>query len=355
MLDKLNQIREQYVRLEERLSDPEVTSDMSAFSKTSKQYKQLQPIVNAADEYEHTLLRLEDAKAGLNDSDEELRSMAKEELDLLDPIRAELEERIRFLLIPRDPEDAKDVIFEIRSGTGGDEASLFVGDLLKMYRRFFDSKNFKVEVVTENEGTAGGFKEVILEIYGEDVYGALKYESGVHRVQRVPETEAKGRVHTSAATVAVIPIYDEEDVVIRPDELRIDVFRSSGAGGQHVNRTESAVRIVHLPTGNVAESQEARSQIKNREIAMNRLLQVIINQRREAAQSEQAARRKLLVGSGDRSEKIRTYNWPQNRVTDHRLEGDTKNYNLDRIMNGEVEEMFSQLRMAYYAEELAED
>jgi peptide chain release factor 1 len=354
MLEKIQLIREQYIRLEERLSDPEVTSDMAVFTKTSKQYKDLQTILEVGTRFENVMAGIADAKLGLSDSDDEMRAMAREELNILEPQVEDLEAKIRFLLIPRDPEDSRDVIFEIRSGTGGDEASLFVGDLLRMYSRYFDAHGFKAESVTENAGTAGGFKEVILEVSGTEVYGHLKYESGVHRVQRVPETEAKGRVHTSAATVAVIPKYDEEDVIIRPDELKIDVFRASGAGGQHVNRTESAVRITHLPTGIVCECQEGRSQIKNREIAMGRLYQKIIDQQRAASESEQAERRRNLIGSGDRSEKIRTYNWPQNRVTDHRLEGDYKNYNLDRVVTGEIEEIIDQLRLAYYSDALAQ-
>ena len=284
--------------------------------------------------------------------DADMRSMAKEELIVLEPRKNELDEEIKALLIPKDPEDSKDVFFEIRSGTGGDEASLFAGDLYRMYQRFFDKQGWKVDVLEVNEGTIGGYSKLILEVKGEDVYAKLKFESGAHRVQRIPETESKGRVHTSAATVVVMPILEMEDVHIRREDLRIDVFRSSGAGGQHVNRTESAVRITHLPTGTVSECQEGRSQIQNREIAMQRLYQRVYEAQKLAHESEQTAKRRSLVGTGDRSDKIRTYNYPQNRVTDHRLEGDNKNFNLDRVMEGEVGDIFEALRIADNAERL---
>ena len=261
-----------------------------------------------------------------------------------------LEEDIKILLIPKDPEDAKDVIFEIRSGTGGDEASIFAGDLYKMYSKYFESQNWKSEVVYVNEGSVGGYNKIVLDVQGQNVFGQLKFESGAHRVQRVPKTESQGRVHTSAATVAVIPKYEEEDIEIRKDELKIDTFRSSGAGGQHVNKTESGVRFTHLPTGIVAESTDSRSQIKNREIAIQRLYQKIVEAQRAQAAAEQREQRKSLVGSGDRSDKIRTYNYPQNRVTDHRI--NLTLYNLDKVVQGDLAEIIEKLQMAENAEKM---
>jgi len=280
------------------------------------------------------------------ETDPEMREMARDEIEGLQPQLETVEEELIALLTPKDPEDEKDCIIEIRSGTGGDEAALFAGDLYRMYLKYFQSQNWQVEVVDENEGTAGGFAKVILEVSGENVYGKLKYESGTHRVQRVPETEAKGRVHTSAATVAVMPEMDIEDIDIRKEDIRTDTFRASGAGGQHVNKTESGVRFTHIPTGMVAESTESRSQHKNRDIAMGRLVQQIKAMQEQQQASAMASQRKSLVGSGDRSEKIRTYNWPQNRVTDHRLEGDNKNFNLDKVMEGELEGIIEALTIA---------
>jgi peptide chain release factor 1 len=353
MLDKLSAIFDRYTQLEEQLSDPSVVSDMGKFRKINKEYKDLQPLVDAF----HKLKKLTDdiaqAREMLSDSD--MREMAKEELNDLEPQFEALEEEVKTLLIPKDPEDSKDVLFEIRSGTGGDEASLFAGDLWRMYQRYFDRQGWQTEAMEVTEGSVGGYSKLVLSVAGEDVYGKLKFESGAHRVQRVPETEAKGRVHTSAATVAVIPKLEMEDLHIRREDLRIDVYRSSGAGGQHVNKTESAVRITHLATGVVSESQDGRSQIQNREIAMQKLYQRIRDAQKAAHQSEQAAKRRSLVGSGDRSDKIRTYNFPQNRVTDHRLEGDVKNFNLDRVMEGDIEELLESLRVADNAERLKGD
>ena len=254
------------------------------------------------------------------------------------------------MLIPKDPEDSKDVIFEIRSGTGGDEASIFAGDLYKMYSKYFEDQGWKVEIININEGTVGGYNKIALEISGEDVYGKLKYESGAHRVQRVPKTESQGRVHTSAATVAVFPKLEMEDVNIKKTDLKVDTFRSSGAGGQHVNKTESGVRFTHLPTGIVSESQDGRSQIKNREIALQRLYIKIYDQQKEAHESETAAKRRSLVGTGDRSGKVRTYNYPQNRVTDHRI--NLTLYNLDQIVAGQIGEIIESLQVADNAEKM---
>ena len=353
MIEKLSAIRDKYIYLEEQLSDPAIAGDQDKMRKVNKEYKSLQPIIEAFNRYENVINNLKSAKALLEvETDPEMRDMAKEEMEDLKDREAAIEEELKVLLTPKDPDDEKDVIFEIRSGTGGDEAALFAGDLYRMYMRYFASQGWQVEVVDESPGTVGGFSKIILEVTGENVYGKLKFESGAHRVQRVPETEAKGRVHTSAATVAVIPKYEMEDIDIRKEDIRTDVFRASGAGGQHVNRTESGVRFTHLPTGAVAESTESRSQHKNREIAMGRLVQQIRDAQASQFQNAQAAQRRSLVGSGDRSEKIRTYNWPQNRVTDHRLEGDNKNFNLDKVVEGDIEGLIETLIIADNAERM---
>ncbi len=352
MLDKLKAIEDKYLHIEEQLADPQLIADMDKWSKLNKEYKSLGEIVEAYRQYKNLVSNIETARAMLGESDPEMRQMAQEELGSLLPQEEKMEEQLRFLLIPKDPEDSKDVIFEIRAGTGGDEAAIFAGDLLRMYNKYFEQQGWKTEVLSENEGTVGGYKEIILEISGDNVYGKLKFESGAHRVQRIPKTESQGRVHTSAATVAVIPKLEPEDINIRREDLKIDVYRASGAGGQHVNRTESAVRITHLPTGIVSECQEGRSQIKNREIAMTRLVQRIHDAQRAEQASSLAAQRKSLVGSGDRSEKIRTYNSPQTRVTDHRLEGDAKNYNLDKVVEGDLNEIIDSLLLYENAEKL---
>ncbi len=347
MLDKLQAIREKYLHLEEQLSDPSIVSDVDKSKRVNKEYKKLQPIIEAFGKYEKVLSDIESARAVLAaEADPEMRDMAREEIGLLEPDRDALESHLKDLLTPKDPEDEKDVIFEIRSGTGGDEAALFAGDLFRMYGRYFSERGWEVEVLDETPGSAGGYAKLVLEVTGENVYGRLKFESGAHRVQRIPETEAKGRVHTSAATVVVLPKLEMEDVDIRKEDIRTDTFRASGAGGQHVNKTESGVRFTHIPTGVVAESTESRSQHKNRDIAMGRLIQQIKDAQINQHQSSIASARRSLVGSGDRSEKIRTYNWPQNRVTDHRLEGDNKNYNLDRVIEGELEGMIEALTIA---------
>ncbi len=352
MLDKLEAIKDRYIYLEEQLADPEIIADMKRYTKLSKEYKDLKPIVDAYEAYALVMGNIETSREMLKESDPDMREMAQMELDELLPKKVEMEEEIKVLLIPKDPEDSKDVIFEIRSGTGGDEASLFAGDLYRMYTRFFDAKGYRVETVSINEGTVGGYNKIVLEVSGEDVYGTLKFESGAHRVQRIPQTESQGRVHTSAATAVVMPKLEMEDVDINKADLKIDTYRSSGAGGQHVNKTESAVRITHLPTGIVSESQDGRSQIKNREIALQRLYVKIMEVQREQFESEQAAKRKSLVGSGDRAGKIRTYNYPQNRVTDHRLEGEHKNFNLQQVIEGDIEPIIEQLKLAENAEKM---
>jgi peptide chain release factor 1 len=350
MLDKLEAIKARYIQLEEQLSDPEIMSDMDRYTRISKEYKDLKPLVDITEVYREVLGNIQTSREMLKESDPDMREMAQEELSELEPRLVELEEEIKYMLIPKDPEDAKDVMVEIRSGTGGDEAALFAGDLYRMYSRFFESKGWKVEVVEVTEGTVGGYSKLVLEVNGDDVFGQLKFESGAHRVQRVPKTESQGRVHTSAATVVVMPKREMEDVEINKADLKVDTFRSSGAGGQHVNKTESGVRITHLPTGIVSESQDGRSQIKNREIALQRLYQKISDVQRTQHESEQAAHRKSLVGSGDRSDKIRTYNYPQNRVTDHRI--NLTLYNLDKIVEGDLAEIIEQLQVAENAEKL---
>ncbi len=350
MIDKLQAIQERFYYLEEKLSDPETVSDMKQFTKINKEYKDLQGIVEVSKVYSTLLGNIENAQEMLKDSDPEMKEMASMELEELIPEREKLEEEIKVLLIPKDPEDSKDVIVEIRSGTGGDEASIFAGDLYRMYTKFIESRSWKMEVIDANEGSAGGYNKLVMEVYGQDVYGVLKFESGAHRVQRVPKTESQGRVHTSAATVVVMPKFEEEDIDIRKDELRTDTFRASGAGGQHVNKTESGVRFTHLPTGIVAESTDSRSQHKNREIALQRLYVKIQEAQTKKNYNEQKAQRKSLVGTGDRSDKIRTYNYPQNRVTDHRI--NLTLYSLDKIIGGDITEIIEALQVAENAEKM---
>ena len=348
MLDKLDAIVDRFNYLEELMADPSVISDMSRYKKVSKEYKDLKAIVEVFKEYKEVLGNIETSQEMLSDPD--MKEMAAEELDELQPQREELEEQLKFLLVPKDPEDEKDVIFEIRSGTGGDEASIFAGDLYRMYSRYFETRNWKVEVVSVNEGTVGGYNKIVLEVSGENIYGTLKFESGAHRVQRVPKTESQGRVHTSAATVAVMPKLEMEDVNVNKADLKVDTFRSSGAGGQHVNKTESGVRFTHLPTGIVAESTDGRSQIKNRDIALNRLIAKIHDVQRQKYESEVASKRKALVGTGDRAGKIRTYNYPQNRGAEHRI--NLTLYSLDKVMEGSIEQIVEALILHENTEKL---
>ncbi len=350
MLDKLEAIHERYILLEEQLSNPELMGDMDKFTKISKEYKELETFVKVYFVYKQVLGNIATAKEMLAENDPDMKEMAKMELDELEPRKREMEEEIRILLIPKDPEDSKDVIFEIRSGTGGDEASIFAGDLYKMYSRYFEEQKWNVETIYINEGSSGGYSKLILEVKGENVYGKLKFESGAHRVQRVPKTESQGRVHTSAATVVVMPKFEQEDVDINKADLKVDTYRASGAGGQHVNKTESAVRITHIPSGIVAESQESRNQLRNREIAFERLYAKMYAIEKEQHNSEVAAHRRSLVGSGDRSGKIRTYNYPQNRVTDHRI--NLTLYSLDKIIAGDISGIIEALQVAENAEKL---
>ena len=352
MIDKLESIHNHFLSIEEKLSDPAIISDMKNYSKLNKEYKDLQVIVEEYKIYKNILGNIDDAKEMLSDSDAEMKAMAKAELEELEPKKIELEERLNVLLIPKDPEDKLDVIIEIRSGTGGDEASIFAGDLYKMYTKFIESQGWKIDIVSLNEGSVGGYNKIVLEVFGNEVYGKMKFESGAHRVQRVPKTESQGRVHTSAATVVVMPKFELEDIEIRKDDLKVDTFRSSGAGGQHVNKTESGVRFTHLPTGIVSESTDSRSQHKNREIAMQKLYQRIQEAQREKAYLEQKSKRKSLVGSGDRSDKIRTYNYPQNRVTDHRI--NLTLYSLEKIMNGDIAEIIEKLQVEENASKMVE-
>jgi peptide chain release factor 1 len=351
LIEKLEAIHDRWRNLGEKLSDPELVKDLKQFKQVNKEYKDLGQIVEAFQQYKKLLGNIQDAESMIaEESDPEMIQMAKEELGPLKSEREELEESIKQLLIPKDPEDDKDAMVEIRAGTGGDEAAIFAGDLYRMYNKFFEGKKWQVELVSSNEGSSGGYKEIILNVKGEDVYGTLKYESGVHRVQRVPATESQGRVHTSAATVAVLPEADEVDVDIRTDDLRVDVFRASGAGGQHVNRTESAVRITHIPSGVVVECQDSRSQLKNRESAMKVLRTRLYEATLQEHLDKIASERKTLVSSGDRSAKIRTYNYPQGRVTDHRI--NLTLYNLQSVIDGNLNEFIEALMVAENAEKM---
>ncbi|CAL1521409.1 peptide chain release factor 1 [Chitinophaga sp. MM2321] len=350
MIDKLEAIKGRFEQVSLALTNPAVVSDNKKFGQLSKEYRQLERIVKAYDAYRSLLDNIAFNKEVLDSGDDEMRELAKAETEELQEQKVAQEEMIRNLLIPKDPQDEKNAILEIRAGTGGDEASLFAGDLMRMYLRYCELKGWTTNLLNENAGSAGGFKEVVLEVNGEDVYGTLKFESGVHRVQRVPATEGSGRVHTSAATVAVLPEAEEVDVDVREADIKMDTFRSSGAGGQHVNKTESAVRLTHIPTGVVVECQEGRSQHSNREIAMKMLRTRIYEAAVRKHEDAIASKRKSLVSTGDRSAKIRTYNYPQGRVTDHRI-GMTV-YNLDAFMNGEIKDMVDALQFAENAEKL---
>lgn len=353
LLEKLAAIADRHNEVGKMITDPDVISDMKRYPALMKEYKDLGIIVERYLAYKKLTEDIAGAKEILySNEDPELKAMAQEEYDVLVPEKEKMDEEIKFLLIPKDPEDTKNCILEIRGGTGGDEAAIFAGDLFRMYQRYIQNKGWKFEVLTVSEGTAGGYKEVSIEISGEEVYGTLKFESGVHRVQRVPETEAQGRVHTSAATVAVMPEAEEFDVIINPADIQRDTYRSSGAGGQHVNKTESAVRLTHIPTGVVVACQEGRSQHENAEKAMTMLRSRIFEAEVLKRQEERAKMRKSLVSTGDRSAKIRTYNFPQGRCTDHRI-GLTL-YNLDAIMNGEIDEIIEALKLAENTEKLQE-
>ncbi|MBB4078191.1 peptide chain release factor 1 [Lewinella aquimaris] len=352
MIDQLEAIYHRFKNLEEQLSDPEIITNPDRFTRVNKEYGKLRPVAETYLRYKDLTENITSAEAMRKDPDPEMREMAQLEYDELREQKEALDEAVKVMLIPKDPEDERDIIMEIRGGTGGDEAAIFAGDLFDMYKRYVETQGWKIEVIDENEGTAGGYSKVVFEVHGDDVYSSLKFESGVHRVQRVPKTESQGRVHTSAATVAVLAKVEEEDVNLNKADLKIDTFRASGAGGQHVNKTESAIRITHLPTGIVSESQDGRSQHKNKEIAMAQLYRRIKDAQDSAAASELASARRSLVGSGDRSEKIRTYNYPQNRVTDHRI--NLTLHSLDKIVAGHLEPIIEGLQVAENAEKMKE-
>jgi peptide chain release factor 1 len=348
MMDKIEELERRYQELEALLSDPAVISNQPEFRKFSREHSDLSELVAVYRRYRKVLGEISDNRELLADPD--MKEMAEDELKSLGAEKDQLDADIRLLLLPKDPNDDKSVILEIRAGTGGDESALFAGDMFRMYSRYADTNRWKVEIISSSESERGGFKEIIASVEGAGVFAKLKYESGTHRVQRVPETETQGRIHTSACTVAIMPEAEDVDIDIRTDDLKIDVYRSSGAGGQHVNTTDSAVRITHLPTGTVVACQEERSQIKNRATAMKVLKTRILATIQQAQDSKLAAERKQQVGSGDRSERIRTYNFPQGRMTDHRI-GLTL-YRLDSIMTGDIAEITDALRAYYQMEAL---
>lgn len=350
---KLEGLSERHAEIGSLLSEPEVLDDQDRFRQLSVEYAQIEPVTQRFADYSRTREELEAARhMAQEEGDEEMRAMARDEVERLSHELAEQERELQTLLLPADPHDKSNVFLEIRAGTGGDEAALFAGDLFRMYLRYAERNGWRVEILNQNEGEHGGYKEIIARIIGRGVYSRLKFESGAHRVQRVPETESQGRIHTSAATVAVIPEPDEiEEVEVNTSELRVDTFRASGAGGQHVNKTDSAVRLTHLPTGIVVECQDERSQHKNRARALSLLKARLLEAERSRQAAQQAATRRNLVGSGDRSERIRTYNFPQGRVTDHRI--NLTLYKLEEFMQGDLDPIIEPLQREYQADQLA--
>lgn len=353
ILERLEGVKQRFVEVGELLTNQEVLSDMERFIGLNKEYKSLQPIIEAYEKYKLTLSNISSTKELLaTEKDEEMREMAKSELEKLNSQLPEMEEEIKLLLIPADPEDDKDAVIEIRAGTGGDEASIFAGDLFRMYTKFFEIKGWKAEINRYSEGTAGGYKEIVMSVSGDGVYGIMKYESGVHRVQRVPQTETQGRIHTSAASVVVLPEADEFDVEIKNEDIRKDTYCSSGPGGQSVNTTYSAIRLTHIPTGIVVTCQDEKSQLKNYEKALSELRTRLYNLEYQKYLDDISHRRKTMVSTGDRSAKIRTYNYPQGRMTDHRI--NLTIYNLPSILDGNIQEIIDKLQMAENAERLKE-
>ena len=353
ILEKLEGVKERFEEVQKLIAEPEIITDMKRYIQLNKEYKNLEPIIDAYKKYKNVLSNIKSSREMLEkEKDVEMREMAKLELEELNEKLPEMEENIKLLLIPGDPEDDKNAVVEIRAGTGGDEASIFAGDLYRMYTKFCETKRWKIEIGRISEGTAGGFKEIVFSVSGEGVYGILKYESGVHRVQRVPQTETQGRVHTSAATVAVLPEAEEFDVEIKPDDIRKDTYCSSGPGGQSVNTTYSAIRLTHIPTGIVVTCQDQKSQLKNLDQAMSELRTRLYNLEYQKYLDDISSKRKTMVSSGDRSAKIRTYNYPQGRMTDHRIH--LTMYNLEAILNGDIEEIIAKLQVAENAERLKE-
>jgi peptide chain release factor 1 len=351
MIEKLEKIKERFEEVSEIIVKPETLADMKYYAQINREYKELAKIVKVYEAYRLLLSNIDNAKEILaTEKDPEFRAMAKEELEASQDERETLEEEIKLLLVPKDPNDAKNAILEIRAGTGGDESAIFAGDLFRMYQRYADRQGWRIEITDFNEGDAGGYSKLVANVLGDDVYGRLKYEAGVHRVQRVPATETQGRIHTSAASVTVLPEMDDVEVEINMNDVRVDTFCSSGPGGQSVNTTYSAIRLTHLPTGVVVQCQDEKSQIKNKEKALRELRSRIYNIELQKHNEAVGAERRSMVGSGDRSDKIRTYNYPQGRVTDHRINYTV--YNLPSIMNGEVGEFIEQLRIAENAEKL---
>ncbi len=353
ILDRLEGVKIRFEEVAQQINDPAVMSDVQRFIKLNKEYKNLEPLMEAYKNYKNVLSNLNSAREILNqEKDDEMREMAKMELEELESQIDPMEAEIKLLLLPADPEDEKNAILEIRAGTGGDEASLFAGDLFRMYTKFCEQKGWKMEVTNISEGTSGGYKEIVATVSGAGVYGVLKYESGVHRVQRVPQTETQGRVHTSAATIAVLPEAEDFDVELKESDIRKDTYCSSGPGGQSVNTTYSAVRLTHIPSGIVVTCQDQKSQIKNLDKAMKELKTRLYNLEYQKYLDKISSKRKTMVSTGDRSAKIRTYNWPQGRVTDHRI--NLTMYNLQAIINGDIHEIIDKLQLAENAERLKE-